>query len=231
MILNQEVHIPASPDAVFAMINDVDRVVTCLPGAVLEQSEGNEHRGRVTVKVGPITAAYSGTIRFVHVDPDKKAVQLSARGTDIRGAGDAEAAIDLTVSESSGGSLLTIRTDLSIRGRIAQFGKTAIATVSDRLLGQFAGNLASLLETAPTAAASTASPAGVRDGVDRHVDKPPASAPPAAPELNALALLLPAGAKAWLPVVAAGGLGLLHGWMLSRLRSQRHELERLRRGC
>lgn len=149
MILENHVDLPADPDTVFALINDVERVATCLPGATLDGKEGDAYAGRVKFKVGPVSAAYAGTVRFADVDTSERRLRLLARGADSHGNGDAEADVVLTVREAPGGAALDLRTDLSIRGKIAQFGKGAITTVSNRLLDQFAGNLAALLQGQP----------------------------------------------------------------------------------
>ncbi|MFC9251822.1 SRPBCC family protein [Amycolatopsis thailandensis] len=217
MILENQLSVPADPGAVFALINDVERVAGCLPGATLDGKEDDAYLGRVKVKVGPITAAYSGTVRFTEVTEDERRLRLLARGADSHGNGDAEAEVTLTVREAPGGATIELRTDLSIRGKLAQFGKGAIGAVSTRLLDQFARNLADQLQARPGAAE-------------------PASAtvvPAAAPEaVDGLAMLLPEGVKRYGVIAAAAALGLFQGWLLGRIRTQDKlikELQRARR--
>lgn len=222
MILEHHVDLPADPGTVFALINDVERVATCLPGATLDgkegSKEGNAYAGRVKFKVGPISAAYAGTVRFTEVDASERRLRLLARGTDSHGNGDAEADVVLTVREAPGGAVLDLRTDLSIRGKIAQFGKGAITTVSNRLLDQFAGNLAALLQEQPAGGRAPA-PA-------------PVAAAAGGEALDGLAMLLPPSAKRYAAVAAAAALGLFQGWLLGRIRTQDKlikELQRARR--
>ncbi|MFI9847114.1 SRPBCC family protein [Nonomuraea sp. NPDC051941] len=211
MILDNEITVPAPPDEVFALISDVERVVTCLPGAALDGRDGDAYQGGVTVKVGPVTAAYTGTVRFLEVDAGRRLLRLQGRGADTHGGGDAEAEVVLTVEEAPTGSLLRVRTDLLIRGKIVQFGKGAIATVSGRLLQQFAANLATLVGApAPSAA--------------------PVSARPAPRELDGLAMLLPPGALKYAAVAAAFVAGLVQGWLLCKVRRQAKLIKELRRG-
>jgi len=208
MILDHEVAVAAPPDAVFALLNDVGRVAGCLPGAALEGADGETYRGGVRVKVGPISAAYTGTARFLEIDRDRRYLRLEARGTDTHGSGDAEAQVELTVEQAPGGAMLRLKTDLLIRGKIAQFGKGAIATVSSKLLKQFAANLARLLEQ----------------------DRTGTPAPAAAPELDGVKLLLGPRATKYGPIAAAFAAGVVQGWLLGKLRAQSRELKRLRRG-
>jgi carbon monoxide dehydrogenase subunit G len=212
MILDNAVAIDAAPDAVFALLNDVERVVPCLPGASIEGGDGETYQGGVKVKVGPISAAYSGTVRFLEVDQDNRRLRLQARGSDTRGSGDAEAEVELTVEKSAGGSVLRLKTDLLIRGKIAQFGKGAIATVSTKLLQQFAVNLAGLLNEDPSPMA--AKPAAV--------EKPT--------ELDGLAMLLGPSATKYLPIAAAFAAGIFQGWLLGKVSAQAKQLKEIRRG-
>ncbi|EMD24201.1 SRPBCC family protein [Amycolatopsis azurea] len=217
MILENQLSVPADPGAVFALINDVERVAGCLPGATLDGKEDDAYLGRVKVKVGPITAAYSGTVRFTEVTEDERRLRLLARGADSHGNGDAEAEVTLTVREAPGGATIELRTDLSIRGKLAQFGKGAIGAVSTRLLDQFARNLADQLAARPGPASAPAA----------------AVVPAAAPEaVDGLAMLLPAGVKRYGVIAAAAALGLFQGWLLGRIRTQDKlikELQRARR--
>ncbi|MER6951628.1 SRPBCC family protein [Nonomuraea sp. NPDC000554] len=227
MILDNEIAVNASPDEVFTLVNDVERVVTCLPGAALEGRDGDAYRGGVKVKVGPITAAYAGTVRFLEVDPGRRYLRLQGRGADTHGSGDAEAEIVLTVVEAPSGALLRIRTDLLIRGKLVQFGKGAIVVVSNNMLRQFAGNLAALIEADRAGGpkpAATVSPAA----------QAPAPAPalalaPAAP-LDGLSMLVPPGVARYVPIAAAFAVGLFQGWLLGKVRTQAKMIKELRRG-
>lgn len=160
MRFTSTVPVAAPPAAVFALINDVERVATCMPGAVLNGRDGDAWQGGVKVKVGPITAAYAGTVRFLEVDEANRRLRVQARGTDTHGSGDAEAEVTVVVADAPGGARLDLATDLVIRGKIAQFGKGAVTAVSDRILQQFARNLGGLLDAGPAPSnATTAVPA------------------------------------------------------------------------
>ncbi|NLU73872.1 SRPBCC family protein [Streptomyces sp. HNM0575] len=194
MRIDNAVTVNASPDEVFALVNDVERVAGCMPGATLDGRQGGDGHGgdghgshdggggvwsgRVKIKVGPVTAAYAGTVRFLEVDEEKRRLRVQARGADTHGSGDAEAEVALEVAEAPEGSELRLTTDLVIRGKIAQFGKGAVGAVSDRILQQFARNLGSLLEQERRAAAPSPSP--VSSPVSTQVPAPASAAPPAA---------------------------------------------------
>ncbi|MHC1559553.1 SRPBCC family protein [Actinomycetospora sp. C-140] len=230
MILDNHLAVAAPPDDVFALLGDVERVAGCLPGATLEGREGEAYRGRVKVKVGPISAAYAGTLRFTEVVPDERTLRLSARASDAHGAGDAEADVVLSVAEADGGSRLDLHTDLLIRGKIAQFGKGAITTVSSRLLDQFARNLAGELSSTPAstpAGGSTGtSGASLASTLTSDVRKSTSSSEDS---VDGLAMLLPPGAGRWAALVGAAAFGVVQGYLLGRLKGQKMLIEELRR--
>lgn len=210
MQLINTVPVQAAPEEVFDLISDVGRVASCMPGATLEGRDGDAWSGAVKVKVGPITAAYAGTVRFLEVDVVKRQLRLHARGADTHGSGDAEAEVFLEVRTAGDGAELHLTTDLVIRGKIAQFGKGAIAAVSDRILQQFAQNLGDLLQGQDAAAATPSAGA---------VSAPTAAAPAAASaELNGLALVAVPLLKKYGPVAAAFLLGVVQGRLLGRRR-------------
>lgn len=242
MQLNNTVPVNASPEEVFALVNDVERVASCMPGATLEGSDGDAWTGRVKVKVGPITAAYAGTVRFLEVDAGQRRLRVQARGADTHGSGDAEAEVELVVAEAPGGAELRLVTDLVIRGKIAQFGKGAVATVSDKILQQFAGNLGSLLDQerlSPQGASAASAemqsspaapdartaqlPAAAQQSAPAGAHSAPAGAFAAAPELDGLSVLLPPAVTKYAPLAGAFAFGLFEGWLLGRvLGRERH---------
>ncbi len=148
MDLNNDTEVNSPVEEVWAAINDVERITPCLPGAQLQEIEGDEFRGIVKVKVGPITVQYKGKATFKEVDKDNWRVVIKGDGRDTRGAGNVSALIAVTLLPL-GDSLtqLNVDTDLTITGKIAQFGRGAIADVSTKLMGQFADNLGALLNS------------------------------------------------------------------------------------
>jgi len=229
MQLTNTVPIKASPDDVFALMNDVERVASCMPGAALDGQDGDTWRGRVKIRVGPISASYAGTVRFLEIDAEKRRLRVHARGTDTHGSGDAEAEVSLDILAAPEGALLQLSTDLVIRGKIVQFGKGAIVTVSDRILQQFARNLGSLLDQ--DRAVGAASPGASPTTTSTSVSAPAAAQPALAQDsdLDGLAMLLGPRAAKYGLVAGAFAFGVLEGWLLGRLGAQARELRTLRR--
>jgi uncharacterized protein len=139
---------------------DVERIAPCLPGAQLQEIEGDEYRGIVKIKVGPITAQYKGVAQITEADETNHVVVLKAEGRDVRGQGNASATVTATLVPDGGGTTVKIDTDLNITGKVAQFGRGVMADVSGKLLGQFADNLKrDVLSGTPSTPATTAAPA------------------------------------------------------------------------
>jgi carbon monoxide dehydrogenase subunit G len=181
MKLEQTFEVQAPLEKVWAALNDLERVAPCLPGAAITgHDEDGTYHGTFTVKLGPMTAAYNGTIKIEDADESTHTATLKARGTDKRGQGGANATIVNTLSADGGATRVEAVTDFTITGRLAQFGRGGMMEdVSNRLLREFAACLQTRLvdEAEPVAAAE----AGERAP---SAPPPPATPPPAAAPLK-----------------------------------------------
>jgi uncharacterized protein len=137
MELTNEFVVPVAVDDAWKLLTDVERIAPCMPGAELQEIEGEEYRGIVKVKVGPITAQYKGKATFIEKDDAAHKAVLRAEGRDTRGQGNANATITATLESDGGGTKVKVVTDLAITGRAAQFGRGVMVDVSTKLLGQF----------------------------------------------------------------------------------------------
>ena len=210
MELNDSFEVAHPIDAVWDVITDVERIAPCLPGAQLTGSDGDAYEGLVKVKVGPITSQYKGKASFTERDDDAHRLLMSASGRDTRGAGNASAEITVSLeSVTDTSTQVSVHTDLTITGKVAQFGRGVLADVSKKLMGQFADNLADLV-AADVASGDSAEAAEADDSstADQPVDGGAAeeAAPAAAPqqEVEAVDLLSVAGTpvlKRLVPVI------------------------------
>ncbi len=204
MELTNEFVIDRGVEDTWKILNDLEFIAPCMPGAQLQEIEGDEYRGIVKVKVGPITAQYKGKASFVEQDATAKVARLKAEGRDPR-QGNANAMI--TASMEPVGDTQTnvkIHTDLGLSGKIASFGRGAIEDVSKKILGQFTDNLRQKLENegAPSAAAEAApadAPAAESAATGAPAEAPVAEAEPApasAPAASAPSSSAPSSAAA-----------------------------------
>jgi len=137
MELTNEFRVPLPVDEAWEVLTNIERIAPCMPGATLEGADGDDYHGTVKVKVGPMTAQYKGTVRFVERDDTARKAVLSAEGRETKGQGNASATITATITADGDGSAVHVLTDLTISGKVAQFGRGVLADVSTRLMGQF----------------------------------------------------------------------------------------------
>jgi uncharacterized protein len=152
-----EFRVPVDVETAFTTLTDLERVAPCLPGAQLEEVDGDTYTGRVKVKVGPIQVTYRGTAEIVDIDPDGKRAAIRAKGKETRGAGTAAADVVATLlAEGDETTRVTVVTDLAVTGKPAQFGRGVMADVGARIIETFAQRLEELLEEDGVVAASAA---------------------------------------------------------------------------
>ncbi len=133
-------------DEAWAIVTDLERIAPCLPGAQLQEIEGDIYRGVVKVKVGPISAAMQGEASFLERDDANHKAVLKGEGRDIKGNGNASAIITATLQELTPTSAkCVVHTDLSMTGKVSQFGRGALGDISSKLMKQFAKNLDEML--------------------------------------------------------------------------------------
>ncbi len=161
MDLNHQFTVAVPVEDAWRILTDVERIAPCLPGAQLLEIEGDTYRGVVKVKVGPIQAQFKGQANFIERDDIAHKVVLKGEGRDTTGKGNAAAIItaEMTAVDANSTSV-TVNTDLSVTGKVAQFGRGAMADISDKLLAAFVVNLNSLIAEQPaTAAPASTEPA------------------------------------------------------------------------
>jgi len=199
MEIVNEFTVPVGVDQAWEILTDLERIAPCLPGASLSSVEGDEHKGSVKIKVGPITANYAGVARFESRDAEHHIAVLRAEGRETKGQGNASAVITARLIPEGEMTRVTVDVDLTIAGRVAQFGRGVLGEVSEKLMGEFATRLAELIGQSETAAEdeSQAAPAD-HASVDTHAvaesDEPA--------ELNAVRMLAKPIAKRLAPVAA-----------------------------
>jgi uncharacterized protein len=176
MDLNHEFTVNVPVAEAWAILTDLERIAPCLPGAQLTEIEGDTYRGQVKIKVGPILAQFKGQASFVSRDDVAHKATLKGEGRDTTGKGNASAMITAELTSVTPTSTkCTVHTDLSISGKVAQFGRGALADVSDKLLAQFSENLNQLISAAPAPSApvvAETTPAPSEQPTIRKIDGP-----------------------------------------------------------
>jgi len=226
MKIEDQFRVDVPIDEAWRVLLDVERIAPCMPGAQLQEIEGDEYRGVVKVKVGPITAQYKGAARILEADEAARKIVIKGEGRDTRGQGNASALVTVLLAADGDGTNVSVDTDLNVTGKVAQFGRGVMADVSAKLLGQFVKSLEEnvlgadepTVEAAAESVSATsepeaieAAPAAVEAGV-RKIDSP---------EVEPVDLMDAAGgavAKRIVPVIAGVGILVVLIWLLRRRR-------------
>ena len=128
-------------EKVWKLLSNPEEVVVCVPGASLtEKIDDKNYKGKVSMKIGPVKANYDGEIQIQELDEANKRMVLQGKGLDAKGKGSADMVMNGQVKETEGGSEVTYTMDISITGKLAQFGARLVHDVSDQLLKQFIQN-------------------------------------------------------------------------------------------
>ena len=172
MELEHSFTVPVPEERAWEVLMDVERVAPCMPGATLDSVDGDEIKGRIKVKVGPIAMTYAGTARFTERDPDAHVITLEASGKETRGAGTASAKVRSMLEGQDGQTHVVVHTTLTVTGRPAQFGRGVMAEVGGKLIGIFASNLADMLAAQPAQAAAAVAAKGGTAGARSPGDEP-----------------------------------------------------------
>jgi uncharacterized protein len=159
MELDHSFTVPVPPDQAWDVLLDVERIAPCMPGATVDEVDGDVVNGRIKVKVGPVSLTYKGTAKFIERDPEARVAVVEASGKETRGAGTASATVraSMVPDPSGSGTQVSMHTTMNVTGRPAQFGRGVIVEVGGKLVEQFAANLAQLItgDTGATASAGS----------------------------------------------------------------------------
>src|SRR3977135_1798601 len=125
MEMDHSFTVPVPPERAWDVLLDVEKIAPCMPGATVDEFDGEVVTGRIKVKVGPVSLTYRGTAKFTERDPDARVILLEASGKETRGAGTASATVRAMLEPESGGEGTTasMHTTMNVTGRPAQFGR------------------------------------------------------------------------------------------------------------
>jgi carbon monoxide dehydrogenase subunit G len=153
MRLENSFTVPADPDAAWALLTDVPRVVPCMPGATLDEVIDESHwKATIKVKLGPVSLSFVTDVTRDELDEAGRRVVLRAEAREARNRGGATAVIESSVDPADEGTRVRVVTDLTMSGAVAQFGRGAVQDVSAQLVERFAEGLRGQLAAVPAAA-------------------------------------------------------------------------------
>lgn len=181
------IHAPI--DRVWPVLQQPELVVDALPGVTLTSIEGEDFTGQMSVGLGPMRLNYGGE-GILRYDESARAIHIDARGSEAKGAGNAAAVVDVSVTDGADESTrLSVAIDLDLQGKPAQFGRGILAEVVTRLATQFGKNLEKQVLTGPATPDASAPGQPVATGTSPA--QTPVTAPSAPAPARALSGLSP----------------------------------------
>jgi hypothetical protein len=218
--------VKARPEKVWAYLTDPYRVAPALPGAAItEKTPEGTWKGTITVKVGPVSARYRGTVRFDAIDEAARTATIAASGQDVTGRGGAEMKMQSRLSEKTPGETeVAMISEVNVTGIMAQFGRGLVQDVSNQMFQKFTEAARAELEkddetvagpsaSASASASSTTTASTAAPAVSSSLPSPP---PPSSPPIEVVSFGTKILARAvgrimrrplfWVVVVAGAGL-------------------------
>ncbi|WP_321895075.1 SRPBCC family protein [Paraburkholderia heleia] len=191
VVLDKAFALDASAERAWALMQDIEAVAGCMPGAkITERVDDTHYKGTITVRLGPATMAFKGDIEVLALDASARSLHLLGKGTDSTGS--SAATMDLTASVQPTGetSALAGKSEVTMSGKAAALGGRLMGPVSEQLLKQFVANFSARLSAVAPPPQATAGAAG--SAADEPVSAPvsrAAAAPAQATELNGIAFV------------------------------------------
>ncbi len=162
MEFDNSFEVPLPPPDAWKVLMDVPRIAPCLPGAQLtEVVDEKTYKGKVSVKLGPVSLTFAGTTQFEEIDEANLKANLKANGNDQKGRGGANAKVNFYLEPAGTGTKVMVHTNLTLSGSVAQYGRAAgmIQGMAEALITQFANSLKAQLASEPAASAPVAASA------------------------------------------------------------------------
>jgi len=218
MKIDNEFSVGVPVERAWRALTDLEALAPCMPGAELTGVDGDIHRGKVRVKVGPMVSQFAGTARFVERDESAHHAVISAAGKDMRGGGNASATVDARLRGEGAGTVVTVSTDLNISGRLAQFGSGMIKEISEKLFAQFVANVETQLLATDEAEKAEAEAEAVpeTEPVPETVRAAPVAQPAPSEPLDLMRVAGASVYKRLLPAVGAAVVIAVVVWLLVR---------------
>lgn len=151
--LDKSFEVPQGTDLVWEHLIDPEKIMDCVPGVTIDEKVGDNHyKGKVGMKFGPMGVKYDADIHYNEIDKANRKIIITGEGVDSKGNGNAEMMMTIDLIErAEGGVKLDAIMDVTVNGKIAQFGSRLITTVSNQLFKQFVSNFSKKLAAAEAA--------------------------------------------------------------------------------
>jgi len=158
--INKTFQVERPISEVWKFLSDPTKIVTCVPGAKLtEKIDDQNFKGTVTMKIGPVVTSFNGQIKLVRLDEATYTMEIHGKGVDTKGKGSADMVLTGNLVDNGDQTTeVTNNMELSITGKLAQFGSRMIVDVSDHVFKQFLSNFRNQLQAASDSAIGNQAP-------------------------------------------------------------------------
>ena len=139
MIIDQTFTVSAPHEKTAEFFFDIDRVSSCIPGVEgVRELEPGRYEATLTVRLGPIRAAFKGKIALDDGEAPKR-LRASGEGRDRSTGSSAQVSFTADLSEDEPG-VTTVRAvaDVAIRGKLSQFGTGVMRAAAGEIVQEFA---------------------------------------------------------------------------------------------
>src|SRR5262245_41649158 len=170
--IEEQFEVQAPVQRVWEYLIDPAKVVVCIPGAeLLESQDERTFVGAVKVKLGPMAMSFKGLMKFIELDEQGRQVRMVGEGREAGGAGSAKVTMLSKVAPlGGGGALVVVSADVDLVGKVVQFGRGMIEEVSRQLFRQFSACVKKHLEGE---VAEESQPSGPPPAESQSTEKPP----------------------------------------------------------
>jgi uncharacterized protein len=159
VVLDKVFPLTASADSAWLLMEDIEAVAGCMPGAkITERIDASHYKGTITVRLGPATMSFKGDIEVLELDAATRSLHLVGKGADQTGT--SAASMDLTAVVRATGETCELagKSEVTMSGKAASLGGRLMGPVADQMLKQFVANFAARLQTMQTTQAASAQP-------------------------------------------------------------------------
>jgi carbon monoxide dehydrogenase subunit G len=153
MQIENQFELPLPPATAWPILMDVPQTAACFPGAsMVEPVAENHYKGRVTVKLGPLTMVFSGNMHIEARDDNAHSAVIKAAWSETKGRGNANTITRFALQAQGDGTRVRLQSELQLAGQVAQYGRGAgmITAISAQLIATFADNLRRRIQAAGT---------------------------------------------------------------------------------
>jgi len=140
--VRESFQVPSDPDTVWRIVSNPDEIVSCIPGAVLEEVHADgSYSGSIDVQFGPAKVKFNARVTY-EADHAAMVGRVSGRGKDTAGGTRADMAFSFSVRGCDGGTSVSGEGEMDIKGRLASMIEAGATVVVNRMLAEFSSNLA-----------------------------------------------------------------------------------------